>query len=64
MPSHSHDAYNYYASGGSTGSHGTTYTTKGGYANWGFISIQPTGGDTPHNNIQPYIVTYMWKRVS
>ena len=22
------------------------------------------GGDQPHNNIQPYIVTYMWKRVN
>ena len=23
-----------------------------------------TGGDQAHNNLQPYIVTYMWKRVS
>jgi len=25
---------------------------------------QNTGGDKAHNNIQPYIVTYMWKRVA
>ena len=22
------------------------------------------GGDQPHNNVQPYIVTYMWKRIA
>ena len=27
-------------------------------------TIQYNGGNQPHNNIQPYIVTYMWKRVS
>ncbi len=26
-------------------------------------STQSTGGSKPHNNIQPYIVTYMWKRI-
>ena len=24
----------------------------------------PTGGDLAHNNVQPYIVTFSWKRVS
>lgn len=24
--------------------------------------IQPVGGDQPHNNLQPYITCYMWKR--
>lgn len=24
----------------------------------------PTGNDIKHNNIQPYITTYMWKRIS
>ena len=23
-----------------------------------------TGGDQPHNNLQPYITVYMWKRIS
>jgi hypothetical protein len=25
--------------------------------------IQPVGGDQPHNNLQPYITCYMWKRI-
>ena len=27
------------------------------------VGIDYSGGDEPHNNIQPYIVTYMWKRI-
>ena len=27
-------------------------------------TIQYNGGNQPHNNIQPYIVTYIWKRIS
>lgn len=27
-------------------------------------SISNTGGDTPHNNLQPYITCYMWKRTA
>lgn len=23
-----------------------------------------TGGDKPHNNLQPYITCYMWKRTA
>lgn len=26
--------------------------------------MSPTGGDKSHNNIQPYVVTYFWMRVS
>ena len=28
------------------------------------ISINNTGGSQPHNNMQPYLVVYMWKRIS
>lgn len=28
------------------------------------ISINNTGGNQPHNNMQPYLVVYMWKRTA
>lgn len=36
------------------------YRTTGIQYGW---SIYTYGGDKPHNNIQPYVVTYFWKRV-
>ena len=33
-----------------------------GYGNFGFM--HNTGDGNTHNNIQPYVVTYMWKRIS
>ena len=32
--------------------------------NYGTKSTGDTGGSESHNNIQPYIVTYMWRRMS
>lgn len=29
-----------------------------------FNSVEKTGGSQPHNNLQPYITVYMWKRIS
>ncbi len=37
-------------------------TTEGFRANKGIMNN--TGGNAPHNNLQPYITCYMWKRVS
>lgn len=28
------------------------------------FSIESGGKDTPHNNLQPYITVYMWKRIA
>lgn len=28
------------------------------------VDTGQAGGDMPHNNMQPYIVTYMWKRIA
>ena len=28
------------------------------------ISIQNSGGSQSHNNLQPYITCYMWKRIA
>lgn len=65
MPIHAskwngYSAGNLYTGGGSS----VTYalfgndTWNGSKAN----GIQPVGGDQPHNNLQPYITCYMWKR--
>lgn len=27
------------------------------------VTINNTGSNTPHNNIQPYIAVYIWKRI-
>ena len=29
----------------------------------GTFYIDETGGSASHNNVQPYVVTYMWKRI-
>jgi hypothetical protein len=42
---------------------GTKFRNEGGYrANAG--EMQSTGGSQAHNNLQPYITCYMWKRIS
>lgn len=59
MPSHSHSFF-------------ASYTEPGGpgnQSNWGYTynktqTTANTGGSQVHNNIQPYITCYMWKRIS
>ena len=38
------------------------------YYQWGGTGVYPgtdrTGGSQPHNNMQPYITCYMWKRIA
>ena len=59
MPSHTHDIrINAADSNGNlpedTAADAQFYTAK----------TEPTGGDLPHNNVQPSIVVYFWKRIS
>lgn len=74
MPSHTHT----FVEGGSalalhTGASPNEQIRNGGFCFTGSYwtntnkyttDINATGGSESHNNIQPYIVTYMWKRVS
>ena len=71
MPSHGHEV-----KGGSLGLPFAVTTTGSDDPNaYGFaddlrasdgayFSAQNTGGGQPHNNLQPYIVVYMWKRTA
>lgn len=61
MPSHNHNYYNQDSNApAGTGLRGALLTNggKGSYNNL----ITYAGGSQSHNNIQPYIVTYIWKR--
>ena len=60
MPSHNHSVT--LAHGGNDPCRGLGYanTVAGNFGD----RIDNTGGGDSHNNIQPYIVTYMWKRTA
>lgn len=71
MPSHEGHLYTsypygigkpYFIEGEQTGSVGR------GWERWNANELYPAsrsiGGSQPHNNIQPYITVYMWKRIS
>lgn len=63
MPRHNHTLDNYNVSAGNT----TAYMTVQAQAKVGYngnVQTPYTGGDGSHNNMPPYLVVYMWKRVS
>lgn len=73
MPSHKHRYTSddqAYAPGGRTGRHmGNDFSQKGssGSADEWFTTMEfpeETGGDKPHNNVQPSIVVHMWRRIA
>lgn len=60
MPSHKHDFGQQFA---------TTSNLSGAYGYYMIAGTQTdviknTGGNQPHNNLQPYITCYMWKRIA
>lgn len=58
MPAHTHGIS---TMGGSELASGYSYANGGSYNN---AFTQATGGNQPHNNMQPYIVMAFWRRVA
>lgn len=58
MPKHTHEV----PTTNSTGSNG--WARNGNWSGENSFSSGSEGGDQPHNNLQPYITCYMWKRTA
>lgn len=64
MPEHNHSVGRCKKAGTQT-AFSTTNSGQYSYPNdVGDITIENTGGSQPHNNLQPYITCYMWKRTA
>jgi hypothetical protein len=57
IPSHTHGISNFEDPTG-TGSNGSA----NGASSFSTVNTDATGGGGAHNNLQPYVVVYMWKR--
>lgn len=64
MPSHTHQTINY--AGGYTGGSQSGYRTvlSGTSTSTTYDAVKAAGGGAAHNNLQPYITCYMYKRVA
>lgn len=69
IPSHSHGIGNYVlAFCGSGGKWSPSFTATGSASNTNSTGVNSTnksgGNDGYHNNVQPYITVYFWRRTS
>lgn len=61
IPSHNHEYYSPIAQKVQAISSGSTF---GNYNKQYRIATDPSGGGKSHNNIQPYITVYFWRRTA
>ena len=65
MPSHSHSIYTVDTGSGNQGKRDGLYYQGGWWGNGvGAPNVNNTGGSKAHNNLQPYITCYMYKRTA
>lgn len=64
MPRHSHQAKNKYLVNGDTGTACALPSNDGVSATENWTEISQTGGGQAHNNLQPYITVYMFKKIA
>jgi len=62
MPSHSHTLNR--NSNSSAGSNNWVLIDHEGATKWQTGDVGSAGGDAPHNNIQPVIAAFAWKRTA
>ncbi|WP_423781337.1 hypothetical protein [Acidaminococcus timonensis] len=60
MPSHSHTLNRNSNSGGES----WCLVDHEGVTKWQTGDMGSAGGDAPHNNIQPVIASYAWRRIA
>lgn len=61
IPSHTHEQQAHLSGGGVVRSYQLDDDNNSGVES-GNVDTVPTGGDGSHNNIQPYVVYYRWRR--
>lgn len=61
MPSHRHPYGDYFGIAGGSKFHVVAYNNVTSYPEGGTVA---TGGNKPHNNLQPYITCYIWIRTA
>ena len=60
MPKHNHGNYSaYFGPGNWTG-----WLSGGGEKNISYLKVPTDGNDEYHNNIQPYVAVYYYRRIS
>ena len=64
MPAHKHHWNKWYYAAGDHADGVVGGNSKSAIVTWTDMSMQKAGGDKPHNNMQPYVAVYRWRRVA